>query len=303
MFGIQRATGDEFVVDDISHLRIMASKTVGNTTIISYAQLIQEVPIWEAGLSIVLTRIDQTHLRVISAQSTLHRFQDPGRVPQSVNVPAGRNVLAIITPDFLARSLGLAPSDAETLQLRINRPPQLFYYRYNPADRITAQAVAETDPPIDLLAGKQPTLPLPLLPDHFVVGEHYLVAEVLFRTVLQVNDSVKVAINWRTFIDTGNQTRIDGENGAALYVRPGLASCFEQLIPPAPASSISATGHVFTANPLLDDGSDAFDTPSDAASMNVLQGVAVRIDQLHATAPDQGLEGDWVKIINIADRQ
>ena len=237
---------------------------VTGTTVVSYVQTVNGLPIWQAGLSVLVIREGEVTWRVVSGQNTLH----PAPVVDEA-VPNGTQVAgAEITPQTLAKHLGLDPAGPRPC---INGTPRLLYYQYFPRARVPwdesdkrTVATVEQGAPGDYRAARppfvfqQPVLPLPPLSGTLREETHYAAVEVLFTLTPPRQEDLQIPVNWRVFLAV--------ETGAVLYLRTGLAACFNAIFPPATTEHPFAVGSVYVADPVSLSGADPFapgSTPSD----------------------------------------
>jgi hypothetical protein len=315
--------------DEPPLLRYAAERSIrgrDGSTVVTYAQTVNGLPIWQAGLAVTVNYHDGRRLRVNSAQSSLHPqpLIDPAPPRDAQFVP---NKLSLTTLTRLLYPDNLPATE----QIRINVRPRLLYYRYRPLERFatpvaspqaaTAAAVpagASLDaplgagagravggldpgplaladaPPTDPFAEPNTTLPLAPVPQSIRTEVHYLVTEVLFATTEVRKDGLHPDVNWRAFIEV--------RTGAVLYLRAAVAACFDEIFPPGPAPGapefVSAAGSVFAADPVTLTGDDPFApgrTPSDA-TLNPQPIPVTLANVLTSTNGAQSLNGAWVTL-------
>jgi zinc metalloprotease ZmpB len=262
----QTLTGlDEFapgtVVDQGPALSFAHEKSLMGTTLVSYQQTYLGLPVWEAGVSVVL---QDNPSRVTSSHSTLHTdvhatapLDDAPYLPERIE------------PENLGQLLGLG----HVADLTINRKRPLIY-QYDPLQRFDPETLLPHADEGAELHTQPPTLPLPPVPDSIEAGRHYVVAEVLF-TVTPPNWPEPV--NWRSFIEP--------ETGAVLYLRAFLAS---------------VAGDVYLRDPLTKTGDATITPASPAGTLDPLRD-SVTLDGLTAPAPgaQQALSGEFVQLLDI----
>lgn len=174
-------------------LELAGEKNVMGTTVVSYQQTYQGLPVWEAGVSVT---IQEAPLRVTASQSSVH---------SAVGVDAetlGDNPTT--TPASLRAALGIGKGAQPT----INGTPRRLIYAYDPDRRFDPESSTEHG---TALQEPAPTLPLPALPEGLVAGQHYVVTEVLFTLALPDFGP----LNWRAFIEEST--------GAVVYLRAFVA--------------------------------------------------------------------------------
>ncbi len=203
-------TPAEKMEDEPTQLRFARSDRAGATATVSYQQTHFGLPIWEAGVSVLL--LTDT-LRATSSSSTVHR---------DVAVPRPR-------PD--ARCMPDQLSDAhlaDVLRLDGKRPErinakQLWVFRYDAKTRTPQTPRDDRQRELD---GDIPTLPLPDVPKVIVDGEHYVVTEVLFTLSVEGFRD----LNWRAFVEVETCTvlqlraLVDACTGSVYLVDPVTAT-------------------------------------------------------------------------------
>ncbi len=305
------------------------------TVVVSYTQTINGLPVWEAGLAVLVSQQDDSakSWRVVSGQSTLRTIQPLSDItPEQVQI--GPNSLK---PDHLAFLLGLDPARSMP---RINRQNRLFYYQYNPQARVgwdtTGHAPTDTppdaparpDPPYDPLAPvsadesevrirgdkdepfgdepfdfRQPSLPLPPLPsdeDSKLIesGVYYPVLEVLFTVPPPDPLDVQIAVHWRALIEV--------RKGMVLYARSALSGCFGQIFPATDGGNLqddnTPKGLIYPADPMTLIGHDPFAPSRPLPTDPTLDPQPTPIGLGPLTPPvggtPQALKGAWVALDN-----
>ena len=174
-------------------LRFESEKHMMDSTVVSYTQTMFGLPIYQAGVSVVMQGPENS---VKAASSTLHydiAAQPPGASLRASFAAAP----ASGTYDDLVRT-----AIPHTGTMRINHT-LLMVYRYDAAKRTdNHQSHGEHG-----FGAEPPTLPLPPVPASIQDGTHYVAVEALFSLPLP-NWGM---INWRAFIEP--------ETGAVLYLR------------------------------------------------------------------------------------
>ncbi len=208
-------------------LELFDEKEVMGTTVVSYQQTYDGMPVWEAGASVT---IQPQPMRVTASQSSVHADVS---LPDEPLGDASYDADAI-TPTVLKKLLGVRSRANPT----INETRQLIY-QFDPEQRFDPEA-RQTEP--DVLQEAPPTLPLPDVPDAIVAGDHYQVTEVLFT--LSVTDYG--AVNWRAFIEP--------TTGAVLYLRAFVACATGMIFRTDPVTAgagavVTPTASAATLNP------------------------------------------------------
>ncbi len=131
---VNASVGNELVEQEGAALRIADEKSVMETTLISYQQTYLGLPVWEAGVAVVL---QDKPPRVTSSSSTIHTEIEAKSPPADAPfLPEG------ITPKTLLPLLGL---EGRRSGLRINGT-RLLVYRYDMLKRADPEVVlAEED--------------------------------------------------------------------------------------------------------------------------------------------------------------
>ncbi|MCY7376636.1 MAG: hypothetical protein LH472_11805 [Pyrinomonadaceae bacterium] len=205
-------------------LKLAEEKEMMGTTTVSYQQTYNNLPVWEAGVSVT---IQPQPMRVTASQSSVH---------QDITLPPEQNLVDSpylpeqITPTLLQKLLGL-DNDDETIT--INETSRLIY-RYEPDFRIDPAAMLESE---EALQAAPPPLPLPPVPDSITPEQHYQVTEVLFTLPVEGFGQV----NWRTFIEVNT--------GAVLYLRAFIAHATGMIFRTDPVTAGAAN----TVTPLVAD--------------------------------------------------
>jgi hypothetical protein len=164
-------------------LRLESEKRLMDSMVVSYTQTMFGLPIYQAGVSVVVHSPDNT---VAAASSTLHYDIAAQRPSASLTANAAD---AAATGGYDALVRGAIPDASE---MRINRT-RLMVYRYEAAKRThTHPGPAQSG-----FGPEPPALPLPPIPDSIKDGEHYVVVEALFSMPL----SGWGMHNWQAFIE------------------------------------------------------------------------------------------------------
>ncbi|MEU9117364.1 hypothetical protein AB0D04_37895 [Streptomyces sp. NPDC048483] len=211
-----------------SRLELTEEKEVMGTTVVSYQQLYDGLPVWEAGVSVTI----QPHpMRVTASQSSVDAAVS---LPED-SLTEGQYGAEAITPGMLASLLGVKGTLPNPT---INGTPRQLVHQYDPETRFDPETRTEQT---ELLEEVPPTLPLPPVPETIQPGQYRPVAEVLFTLPVPGHDG----LNWRSFVDSAT--------GAVLYLR---------------AFTACATGMVFRSDPLTAGGPSTASPTASAAALN-----------------------------------
>ena len=173
-------------------LRLESEKHTMDSTVVSYNQTMFGLPIYQAGVSVVMHGPENA---VKAATSTLH--YDVAAQPPSDALTTHSSMLNAATgahDDLVRKAI---PAVRE---MRINRT-RLMVYRYDAAKR------EHRDDGEHGFGVKPPGLPLPPVPASIRDGTHYVVVEALFSAALPDWGM----LNWQAFIEP--------ETGAVLFLR------------------------------------------------------------------------------------
>lgn len=250
------AAGD----DSKSKLEIVEEKEVMGTTIVSYQQMYNNLPVWEAGASVT---IQPEPMRVTASQSS---------VDSNLSVAAdnllGNAASAFAPKEITVESLKTLLKTKPKSDLKINGTREL-YYRYEPENRFHSEA--RQSPNAGDLQDCAPTLPLAQIPDSLVPNQLYKVTEVLFTLPVEGLG----AVNWRAFVEQNT--------GAVLYLR---------------AFTTCATAMVYRTDPLTAGAAATVTPTAPAAVLNPFR-TAVSLEGLTAANP-QPLSGQFVRVVDNA---
>jgi len=203
-----------------SKLELTEEKEMMGTTIISYQQTYDGLPVWEAGVSVT---IQPEPMRVTASQSSVHQEVS---LPQADTLnDGGAYGPDAITQNVLKQVLGVAKKPV------INGKSRLVY-RYEPKKRIDPEA--QSSPGGELQEGP-PTLPLPPVSNAINPGQHYVVTEALFTLPVEGFGSV----NWRAFIEVNA--------GEVLYLRAFVACASAMVYRTDPLTAGAGAGVTPTA--------------------------------------------------------
>ncbi|MBB1246553.1 hypothetical protein GL263_23820, partial [Streptomyces durbertensis] len=186
-----------------STLELVEEKEVMGTTLVSYQQKYDGLPVWEAGVSIT---IQPDPMRITASQSSV---KEDISLPEE-SLEAAPYSPGDITPGTLKSLLGVRTSEVPTL----NATPQVLIYEYDPDQRFDPET---RHTPTERLEEAPPKLPLPPVPSTLAPQHFYRVIEVLFALPVPGHDS----LNWRAFIES--------TTGAVLYLR-ALTACATGLV-------------------------------------------------------------------------
>jgi hypothetical protein len=245
------------------------------TSVVSYQQSYEGLPIWEAGLSI---SANDSPARVTSSTSSLHYDIKIGRpqAPAGTQEGSGKD----LSEDELLTVLGISrqpsgPDSAGTERnIRINGRRQLVF-QYDPAQRLHPEVSEEARR--GPLQEAPPTLPLPPVPEQIRADEHYVVTEYLFTYPMPELGEV----HWRAFVEPSTRS--------VLYLR-ALVSC--------------ATANVYTTDPITRTGNAALTATANPGTIPTTNPgelnywrTPVTLPQLPPTSP-QGLVGSRVSVVD-----
>jgi zinc metalloprotease ZmpB len=250
-------------------LQFAEQKSVMETTVVAYAQTHFGLPIWGAGVSVLMNAHPP---RVTSSLSTFeHDVQIDFVDPANFKVVPGQ-----LNPELLARLLG-----QQDAKIRINGT-KLRIYRYDPVERYDPDASADRQPEPIARAPREtpmqahaPILQLPDVAESIRAGQHYVVVEVLFTKAVDGWEE----LNWRCFIEP--------VSASVLYLRAFVAA---------------ATGAVYERDPLTATGDLMITAGSAAGTLDALRSI-VTLPGLTPPAPgeNQALRGEFVQLVNISD--
>jgi zinc metalloprotease ZmpB len=247
-------------VPENESLRFEKEKNLMDSTIVSYSQTMFGLPIYEAGVSVVVHSPDN---EVKAATSTLH-YGIEAHPPGDTLTGRAMNAAAVGSYDDLVRS---AIPDAANM--RINRT-QLMVYQYSAAKRTHGHEPGDSEPGFH---SDPPSLPLPPVPPSIVEGKHYVAVEALFSLPLP-NYGM---LNWRAFIEPDSR--------AVLYLR---------------ALVDGVTGLVFERDPMTKTGNPANLPTATSAVLDVLRDNTPLVNLTGPIGGLQSLSGTFVKLAEIS---
>jgi zinc metalloprotease ZmpB len=245
-----------------------------STSTFAYYQTIDNTPVWDGGLTV---SVKEAPARIVHAENRGHSDLAVDLPPQEVIERIRRQLTAINAgqrepapdPDEArtalpritfrrvfpstatgeARAAGRQASAAWLGRTRLRRG-RFYIYRYD-ADERQPGREGKAPPPDDIRKGETkldteaidvvPTLPLPPVPDRILDGQHYLVAEIVFR----VGDEF---LDWKALVEI--------ETGTILRLRPMVAS---------------VNGLVFTYDPKTSTGVLTNDPDSQNATLDPMR--------------------------------
>jgi hypothetical protein len=258
---VDASVGDELAEGEGTALHFAEEKSVMETTLISYQQTYLGLPVWEAGVAVVL---QDKPPRVTSSSSTIHTEIDAKSPPAD-----GPFLPERITPETLRPVLGLEGGRGSGVKINGTR---LLVYRYDALQRFDPEVLLPEEDHGGGLHVDPPTLPLPPLPDGIADDRHYVVTEVLFTASIR---GWGEPINWRAFVEP--------ESGAVLYLRAFVAG---------------VDGAVYRTDPLTKTG-DTTITPSSPAATLDAHRDTVTLQSLTSASP-QTLTGQYVQLVDIS---
>ncbi|MDT0482022.1 hypothetical protein [Streptomyces doebereineriae] len=252
--------------------------SVMETSVVSYQQSYEGLPIWEAGLSITA---HDSPARVTSSTSSLHYDIKIGRPQPPAGTTEGYG--KELSEGELLTVLGISrqPSGPDGVgterterNIRINGRRQLVF-QYDPTQRLHPETSEEARR--GPLQAAPPTLPLPPVPEQIRPDEHYLVTEYLFTYPMPELGEV----HWRAFVEPSTRS--------VLYLR-AFAAC--------------ATASVYTTDPITRTGNAALSataapgplTTTNPGELNYWR-ASVTLPHLPSTSP-QGLVGSRVSVVD-----
>jgi zinc metalloprotease ZmpB len=201
--------------DDTTNRLVLAEeKSLMGATTLGFAQRLGGLPIWEAGVSVL---VQERPPQVVSAQSQYRR-------DVKVDWVKGRPKLDPKKPTPAALAKLLRVGDPKQFALKINGPARWWLYRFERAERVDPEA---RKPGLKGRSQGPPTLVLPEVDPRIEEGVHYPALEVLFRLAVPSWG----ALNWRAFIEP--------VTGSVLYLRAFVAC---------------ATGRVYRTDPTVQTG-------------------------------------------------
>ncbi|MEJ3652144.1 hypothetical protein WEH80_03955 [Actinomycetes bacterium KLBMP 9759] len=204
-------------------LELVDEKEIMGTTTVSYQQVLDGLPVWEAGVSVT---IQDSPLRVTASQSSVH---------SGIGVTTDGLAAANTTPEALRTALGLKRG-ADKPDITSTRR---LIYALDVAKRFDPEADGGTTD--EALQSAPPTLPLPALPTELTDGQHYVVTEVLF-TLAPPGDG---PVHWRAFVEEST--------GAVVYLR-AFTACATGMIfrtdPVTAGTTVAPTAAAAQLNPL-----------------------------------------------------
>jgi zinc metalloprotease ZmpB len=275
VYGIDRAMltslGEEPPEGPGPYLELAEQKPMMGTTIVSFVETYNGLPVWEAGFTV---SIQANPLRVTGSWSTVHLEVDldepselgPGLTPEEATTERVAELLGLKRERPAGRPTRRARDEARLV--RVNESRALIY-RYDPDLRIDPESRIEDDRP---LSSGPPTLALPEVPDRIQAGRHYLVTEVLLTLELPVLGE----LHWRGFFER--------YTGAVLYLRAFVAS---------------ADGLVFRADPMTLAGGPLPNGP--LAQLDALRSLMTLADlQTQVGGVPVALNGRFVQLVELS---
>ncbi len=243
-------------------LRFESEKHTMDSTVVSYNQTMFGLPIYQAGVSVVMHGPQN---QVKAATSTLHydvAAQPPGH--STANMGALDTAASGAHDNVVRRAIPAAQG------MRINRT-RLMVYQYDPADRVHHE---HGDPGF---GAEPPSLSLPPVPASIKPGTHYIVVDALFSYALPNWGT----LNWRAFIEP--------ESGAVLFLRALVDGVTGLVFDRDPITKTGNLANLPTAsNAVLDplrDPVQLVDLGPPAAGHQNLSGTFVRIANVDPPTP------------------
>jgi hypothetical protein len=252
--GVEAALGGDQLVR-------AGQKTLGNQSLVSYSQAHDEIPVWQAGVSVIVLG------RPLRATSMTNQVL----INLSANEPGDDALFTIekASPEALARALGLAAPPAAPPEILRRR---LYIFRYDPAQR-TPPTPGEGDVPL--------RFPLPGVPESIRPGADRQVLEVIFSH----ESPVTGRLTWRALVDV--------QTGVVLYIRPGTAFCTSAAAAP--------TALIYTDDPVTSTGDLSRTPDTDKTILDGLRVKVTlpELDPASGTPPSQSLSGPFVRIEDV----
>ena len=253
-----------------SQLRFRESKTLLNTTIVTYQQTYLGLPVWGAHLDV---RVHDAPMRVTSSTSFVHHDVEAAAPPKSARFVPGKPGTKALVRRIVAEAKGRVVNVTDE---------RLIVYRYDAQARFDdesrpggpdvkkaratrTRSARQADPHEGV-----PTLPLPAVPKSIVDSRHYVVNEILFTTAL----GPWKQLHWRAFVEV--------RTGAVLYLRALVTHAF---------------GNVFTIDPISATGNAALSPTSSAGTLDPLTSLRTLQGLTPPPAGDpQALVGEYVQV-------
>jgi zinc metalloprotease ZmpB len=243
-------------------LRFESEKHTMDSTVVSYNQTMFGLPIYQAGVSVVMHGPQN---QIKAATSTLHydvAAQPPGH--------SLTNMSALDTAASGAHDNVVRKAIPAAQGMRINRT-RLMVYQYDPANRVHHD---HGDPGF---GAQPPSLPLPPVPASIKPGTHYVVVEALFSYPLPNWGT----LNWQAFVEP--------ESGAVLYLRALVDGVTGLVFDRDPITKTGNLANLPTAsNAILDplrDPVQLVDLGPPAAGHQNLSGTFVQIANVDPPTP------------------
>jgi len=240
-------------------LVLAEEKSLLGATTVGFAQLVGDLQVWEAGVSVT---VQERPTQVVAAQSEYRRDLKVGWID-------GRPLLAAQKPSLqvLAKLLGL--ESPKLFGLKLNGSGREWLYCYDPEQRHHLEAVQGAQKRSGRAQGP-PTLQLPELDQRIEPGVHYPVIEVRFRLALPLWGP----LNWRVFVEP--------VTGSVLYLR-ALVAC--------------ATGRVYFSDPTVQSGNLSLRAnAATTADLDAQRRLVTLAGLLAPSGGSQALRGEFVVV-------
>lgn len=254
-----------------TQVRFRESKSVQNSTLVTYQQTYLGLPVWTAHLDV---RIHDNPMRVTSSTSFTHHDVDAKPPSAKARFVPGRRETQALLRRLVTQAKGRLVKVTDE---------RLIIYQYDAKERVDYDSHTPQAPGVTRRSNRAesarpgagvPTLPLPPVPKSIVNGRHYVVNEVLFTTAL----APWKALHWRAFFEV--------ETGAVLYIRALVTHAF---------------GNVFTTDPISASGNAALTPTSSAATLDPLTSIVTLQGLTPPAAGDpQALTGEFVTVGELA---
>ena len=187
-------------------------KEVKGGSVVSFSQTYSGIPIWSAGLTLV---VRDNPGRILSSTNTLYFKME---VPK-LDGDALKKIM-LLNGASLAKIMGLDSRFLDTIRLNGIRP---VIYCYDDKKRNGTHVLEETKGVA--FDEFHPSLPLPVLSQNIVHGGFYLAVEVLFSLIQKKTGR----LNWRAIVTTDGQVlyceaAIDNVTGQIFRTDPSTLS-------------------------------------------------------------------------------
>ncbi len=272
--------------------RLSEEKTFFDATTLGYWQTVNNVPVWNAGLTVTVKHNPNRVLFSVNTSQNVGKAGLPSdkKIDQykqlfnQVKINAASGVEGVTSSlasvEFLVNKLALRPATggkaAKKAAARVDTPAfkagRFFLYQFDPEQRMARET--SNDPKIgkkiDVSEDVHPTISLPEVDKRIKQGQYYLVAEVVFAYA----PAGLRSMNWVALLEV--------ETDSVLYLR-----CLTDNV----------SGMVFNRDPLTATGNAANAPTATAATLNPLRSSVV-LPGLTPPAPaaNQALTGEFIRV-------